>query len=81
MSAPIDDVPRLRSLDNYRLEAKLARQVGQAALDTGKALPTAKPGSLPGDKQAMRGIPLQVHKGLGGAIRGTRPTDAIRRMD
>lgn len=76
----VDHVPHLRTIEAYNTAQHHAQLVAQIALETGNTLPTpTTTTSLPGDTDALRGIPVVgVHGGRGGAIPGTRPTDAIR---
>jgi len=81
MNTPRADVPHLLTIAAYNTASHQARLIGQIALETGNALPAVvTPGTVPLDAAALRGIPLNIIgiPGRGGAIPGTRPTDAIR---
>jgi hypothetical protein len=55
-----------------REELEWERKLGRIMLETGLALPRSSPAKLPGDPDALRGIPM-VGRGIGGAMRGTKP--------
>jgi len=63
---------REENVRNARLLAKLALETGEAPMRTSAA-------ALPGDRDALRGVPVVgVHGGRGGAIRGSRPGESLR---
>lgn len=76
----VEHVPHLRIDQAYETACHHAELVARIALETGNSLPTpTTTTSLPGDTAALRGIPVVgVRGGRGGAIPGTRPTDAVR---
>jgi hypothetical protein len=63
-------------IERSALRAAQARVVADAVLATGEDAP-ANPRAQPNDPVRLRGIPC-VGRGVGGAIRGTRPEDALR---
>lgn len=73
--APIGSNPLIRWLKQRKMEAVMARKVARIAIETGGELPSSK-SKLPGDAAALRGIPIQG-KGIGGAMRDTKPEDAL----
>lgn len=86
---PLTDLADARLLPRFQaaspiLEHRLRDRSHAAALDavlrdepTGKAFPTRSVKSEAGD---LRGIPV-IGRGVGGASPGTRPEDAIDRVD
>jgi hypothetical protein len=59
--------------------AKQARLMARLALEVSPDVPIRRPGAaLPGDRDAMRGVPLLVKGGRGGAIRGSVPGSNLR---
>jgi hypothetical protein len=59
------------------MDAEAAQRIARILLETGAEAP--KPSAkLPGDRRALRGIPVA---GYGGAIAGTRPELEIERLD
>jgi hypothetical protein len=73
----------LRTVRNAELDARNARLLLELSREAPDGVPMRpKPGSLPGDLQALRGLPAVGGRGsLGGAIRGTRPDGCIDRLD
>lgn len=83
VSLAYTDDPRLRGLkgrwmERIALEREQARILAEEAMRYIDETPAEepKPGSLPGDKLRLRGIPCLVEQGLGGEIRYTRPGNA-----
>jgi hypothetical protein len=72
----------LRGVRNAELDARNAKLLLEMAREAPTPLERPRPGSLPGDPQALRGLPAVGGRGsLGGAIRGTRPEGCIDRLD
>ena len=65
------------ALQRTRRARVLTVQIVEIARETDLPLPVA-PGAPGGDRDRLRGVPVA---GFGGAIRGTRPTDALSRLD
>lgn len=56
------------------------RRVSRILMETGVPMPVkVRPGVLPGDGRALRGIPVVGARGVGGAIPGSRPGQGIWR--
>lgn len=73
---------RIRSaMDRARLEEEQRRIVDAALRESDMAMPRREVGarSAPADERRLRGIP--VIGGVGGHIPGTRPEQAIGRLD
>lgn len=70
--------PRLM-LDREAMRAEQARVLAEAIIDTGRSVEEQRAATPAGDVSRLRGIPA-VGRGVGGAIRGTRPTDALGRL-
>ena len=63
---------------NSRVEAQY-KALGKILLEDDSADMPVKPGALPGDPKALRGIPAIGGPGsVGGAIAGSRPGDSLR---
>jgi hypothetical protein len=60
---------------NAQLDAHNAKVLAQ--LESEAADEPVRPGSLPGDELALRGVPV-VGRGVAGAIPGTRPGGSLR---
>jgi hypothetical protein len=72
----------LRAVRNAELDARNAKLLLAMARESPRPLERPKPGSLPRDPQALRGLPAVGGRGsIGGAIRGTRPEGCIDRLD
>lgn len=71
-------LPRFRPPDELVARARLERAQGRALASV--ATPGVAPVSAGGDPVALRGIPAVGVRGVGGAIRGTSPHQAIDRL-
>jgi hypothetical protein len=63
----------LLELRQAELRAQLAREIAPAT--------TVRGATAAGDTRKLRGIPVAGVRGAGVAIPGTRPTDALHRLD
>lgn len=74
-----------RWMDRSELEHEQARILAEEALRASNTEQPVdpKPGSEPGDKLALRGIPMLVRAGVGGAILDSRPGEgpSLRRLE
>jgi len=62
---------RFRTLE---LRSQINQHIAAGVLEDETRDHPLRPGALPGDPASLRGIPVTgVPRGLGGAIRGTRP--------
>jgi hypothetical protein len=76
------DIPALRGLkgqsiarsEMYRAQA---RALADVLLETGEAAPN--PRAQANDPVRLRGVPI-IGRGVAGAIRGSRPTDALAKL-
>lgn len=60
------------------IEAGLQRQVARIVLEVGAEAPRPSTSALPLDPLRLRGVPVVGGRGaIGGAIRGTRPSDGF----
>jgi len=77
-NTPIGPDPLNRAVQLQRLKAGQARELARVVRETSVEAPKSRPGATAGgDSRKLRGIPC-LARGVGGAIDGTRPTDAIR---
>ncbi len=69
----------LLAVKRWKQEVESLRKIAKALLESGAEFPKPASAKLPGDPDALRGIPM-TGRGIGGAIRGTRPeSETIRR--
>jgi hypothetical protein len=66
-------------LERSAMQAAQARVVADAVLATGEDAPP-NPRARPNDPLRLRGIPC-IGRGVGGPLLGTRPEDALRRIE
>jgi hypothetical protein len=79
----LNEIPlhHLRCVNLARLKQHQAQQLTRIIRETGDTLPDRTTMKLPGDPQALRGVPI-VGRGIGGVQRGTQPeAETIRRWD
>ncbi len=63
-------------LSDREIHVKNAQLIARIAMETEGVPIRVRPGSLPGDERALRGIPA-IGRNVSGAIPGTRP-DNVR---
>lgn len=75
---PIGDARLNLALRRQQLREQQAQTLVRIARETGgDDAAVVRPGALPGDELALRGIPA-IGRGVQGVIRFTRPGDGIR---